>query len=140
MIIGFTRTMGAKFTLTWGPILLFGAVASFLAVGFARHHFSANRPEAFLSIWQRKAENRRMNPLLYVGRHCEFIIRRCFLPYAFLVFAFLNVLPYAFVVTAIGANIVWCIALYSCFTLSRNREVRSSATPVVPPASNPAMI
>ena len=140
MIIGFTRTMGAKFTLTWGPMLLFGAIASFLAVGFARHHFSKDRPEAFLSVWQGKAEKRTTNPLLYVGRHCEFIIRRCFLPYAFLFFALVNVLPYAFVATAIGANIVWCIALYSCFTLSRNRELKTSVRPVVTSGSSPATI
>jgi len=126
MIVGFTRTMGPKFTLTWGPALLFGAVASFLAVGYARQHFSADRPEAFLSIWQGKAEQRKSNPLLYVGRHCEFIIRRCFLPYAFLFFALFNILSFAFVVTAVGANIVWCIALYSCFTLSRRRSSNRS--------------
>jgi len=126
MIVGFTRTMGPEFTLTWGPALLFGAVASFLAVGYARQHFSADRPEAFLSIWQGKAEQRKSNPLLYVGRHCEFIIRRCFLPYAFLFFALFNILPFAFVATAVGANIVWCIALYSCFTLSRRRRSNSS--------------
>lgn len=135
MIVGFTRTMGAKFTLTWGPMLLLGAIASFLAVGFARQHFSKDRPEAFLSVWQGKAEKRKSNPLLYVGRHCEFIIRRCFLPYAFLGFALLNILPYAFVATAIGANIVWCIALYSCFTLSRGKGLKSSALASEPPRS-----
>ena len=131
MAIGFARTIGTRFTLFWGPLLLLGAVASFLATGFARHHFSGKRPEAFLSTWQKKAEKRRANPLLYIGRHCEFIIRRCFLPYAFLAFAVLNILPVAFVMTAIGANIVWCIALYSCFALSRRREPKSAtATPV----------
>ncbi len=122
MAIGFARTIGTRFTLLWGPLLLLGAIASFLATGFARHHFSGNRPEAFLATWQKKAERRRSNPLLYIGRHCEFIIRRCFLPYAFLAFAVLNILPVAFVMTAVGANIVWCIALYSCFALSRRRR------------------
>ena len=134
MAIGFARTIGPRFTLLWGPLLLLGAVASFLATGFARHHFSGKRPEAFLSTWQKKAERRSSNPLLYIGRHCEFIIRRCFLPYAFLAFAILNILPVAFVMTAIGANIVWCIALYSCFALSRRQESRpatASATTTV---------
>jgi phosphatidylglycerophosphate synthase len=135
MAIGFARTIGARFTLLWGPLLLLGAVASFLATGFARHHFSGKRPEAFLATWQKKAERRRSNPLLYIGRHCEFIIRRCFLPYAFLAFAVLNILPVAFVMTAVGANIVWCIALYSCFALSRRRELQS----VTPPATTVAI-
>lgn len=121
MIVGFARTMGTKFAVGWGAMLLFGAVASFLSVGFARHHFSPDRPEAFLAIWQRKAERRKSNPLLFLGRYTEFIIRRCFLPYAFLGFALLNILPVAFVTAAIGSNIVWPIALYSCFTLSSRR-------------------
>jgi phosphatidylglycerophosphate synthase len=124
MIIGFSRSMGTKFALTWGAMLIFGAIASFLSVGFARHHFAAGRPEAFLSIWQGKAERRRSNPLLFLGRYTEFIIRRCFLPYAFLGFALLNILPVAFVWAAIGSNIVWPIALYSCFTLT-SRRVRA---------------
>ena len=100
-------------------------------VGFARHHFSPERPESFLAIWQEKAEKRSSNPLLYVGRNCEFIIRRCFFPYALLVFAIVNVIPAVFVVTAIGANIVWCIALYSCFALSRgDKGLRPVLTPM----------
>jgi len=130
MIIGFSRTTGPRFALFWGPLLFFGAIASFLGVGFARHHFSAERPEAFLSVWQKKADNRRSNPLLYVGRQCEFLIRRCFLPYAFLAFALFNILPVAFVLSAIGANIVWPIALYSCFALSRRRGLQCSGSPV----------
>lgn len=124
MAIGFARTIGPKFTSVWAPLLVIGAIGSFLATGFARHYFSAKRPEAFLSTWQKKAEKRKTNPLLYIGRHCEFIIRRCFLPYAFLVFAALNILPIAFVMTAIGANVVWCIALYSCFALSRREQLK----------------
>ena len=138
MSIGLARTMGKNFALVWGTVLLFGAVASFLVVGFARHHFSPERPESFLAIWQKKAEKRSSNPLLYVGRNCEFIIRRCFFPYALLVFALVNVIPAVFVVTAIGANIVWCIALYSCFALSRDdKGLRPVLTPMhtIPGAS-----
>ena len=131
MSIGLARSMGKTFAVTWGALLLFGSVTSFLAVGFARHHFSPERPESFLAIWQKKAEKRSSNPLLYVGRNCEFIIRRCFFPYALLVFALLNVIPLVFVVTAFGANIVWCIALYSCFALSaRETGSRAPATAV----------
>ena len=68
MSIGLARTMGWNLALVWGTVLLFGAVASFLTVGFARHHFSPERPESFLAIWQKKAEKRSSNPFLYVGR------------------------------------------------------------------------
>jgi hypothetical protein len=65
-------------------MLLFGAIASFLATGWQRHRLAANRPEQLLKIWQAHAESRPSNPFLYFGRHTEFIIRRCFFPYALL--------------------------------------------------------
>ena len=74
---------------------------------------AAGRPEQLLTIWQAQAESRRSNPFLYLGRHTEFIIRRCFLPYAILFFALFNITQVAFILSAVGANIVWLIALYS---------------------------
>ena len=118
MSLGLTRSLGTNAYLAWGAVLGFGAVTSFLTVGFMRHHFAGSHPEKFLTIWQKKAESRQTNPLLYLGRHTEFIIRRCFFPYALLGFALLNITKVAFVATAIGSNVVWMIALYSCITLS----------------------
>ena len=46
---------------------------------------------ASLGIWQSQAERHRSNPFLYLGRHTEFIIRRCFLPYLILFFAVFNI-------------------------------------------------
>ena len=48
-------------------------------------------------MWQKKAERQMSNPLAYIGRHLEFIIRRCFMPYALLAFALLNLFGYPFV-------------------------------------------
>ena len=123
MSLGLARTFGGKFYLEWGAVLGFGAITSFLTVGFLRQHFSAAHPEKFLTIWQKKAESRKTNPMLYVGRNLEFIIRRCFLPYALLAFSLLNLTKFAFVATAIGSNIVWLIALYSSITLSGKQRV-----------------
>ena len=55
---------------------------------------------------------------MYIARQTEFIIRRCFLPYALLAFAVLNIMHVAFIATAIGANLVWIIALYSYRVIS----------------------
>ena len=71
MSIGLARTMGRSFALVWGTVLLFGAVPSFLVVGFAHHHFSPERPDR-LAIWQKKAEKRSSNPFLYVGGSANF--------------------------------------------------------------------
>jgi hypothetical protein len=129
MSLGLARSSGSRVYLAWGVALGVGAITSFLTVGYMRQKFAASHPEKFLSIWQKKAETRRTNPLLYLGRHTEFIIRRCFFPYALLAFALLNITKVAFLATAIGSNLVWMIALYSCITLSgkqRQSTFRSS--------------
>ena len=129
MSLGLARSSGSRVYLAWGVALGVGAITSFLTVGYMRQKFAASHPEKFLSIWQKKAETQRTNPLLYLGRHTEFIIRRCFFPYALLAFALLNITKAAFLATAIGSNLVWMIALYSCITLSgKQRESTFSST------------
>src|SRR5271157_2733571 len=119
MSIGLTRSRGTEAYLVWGGFLFVGAVASFLAVGSARHRFASSHPEKFLDLWQKKADKQKRNPLMYIARQTEFIIRRCFLPYALLAFAVLNIMHVAFIASAIGANLVWIIALYSYRVLSK---------------------
>ena len=104
---------------------------SFFVTGLQRHRLTAGRPEQLLTIWQTQAASRRSNPFLYIGRHTEFIIRRCFLPYALLFFALFNIMQVAFILSAVGANVVWLIALYSHRTFT---AVPSSPL-VSPPAS-----
>lgn len=135
MSLGLTRTFGNRSYLAWGALLGFGAIASFFTVGFMRQHFAGAQPEKFLTIWQKKAESRKTNPLLLLGRHTEFVIRRCFLPYALLGFALLNITKVAFVTTAIGSNLVWLIALYSCIMLSGKQRVSKPGPAVVEQAS-----
>jgi len=118
MAIGFFRSSGQRSYLVWGGLLFLGAVASFLTIGLQRHQLTSGRPEQYLGIWQTQADSRPSNPLLYVGRNFEFVIRRCFLPYALLFFALLNITKVAFILSAIGANVVWPIALYSYRTFA----------------------
>jgi phosphatidylglycerophosphate synthase len=129
MAIGLSRNSGTSTYLAWGGLLLLGAVTSFLVAGLGRHRLATGRPEQYLGIWQAKAESRRSNPVLYIGRHTEFIIRRCFLPYALLFFAVLNLTKVAFVLSAVGANLVWMISLYSyrTFAVPRRSRLRDSA-------------
>src|SRR5208337_80004 len=131
MAIGMVRSFGATY-LVWTGLLIFGAVTSFLVTGAGRHRFAGERPEQYLKIWQAQAESRRSNPILYIGRHTEFIVRRCFLPYAFLFFAAINMMRVAFVLTAVGVNVVWLVSLYSYRTFAVNRapSATSSAVPV----------
>ena len=122
MTIGLLRTAQDGVYLTWGIVLLFGAVMSFLVTGLGRRFLATGRPEQYLGIWQGKAESRRSNPLLYLGRYTEFIIRRCFLPYALLFFAIFDITNVAFFLTAFGANVVWLISLYSYFAFSMSKQ------------------
>jgi phosphatidylglycerophosphate synthase len=131
MTMGLWRSSGSRMYLVWGGLLLFGAMASFLAIGWERHRLAADRPEQLLKIWQAHAESRPSNPFLYVARHIEFIVRRCFFPYALLFFALFNVMNVAFVLSAIGANLVWPIALYSSRAFARTR----GSAPRIPKAS-----
>src|SRR5271167_196751 len=122
MTLGQWRSSGTRTYLVYGGLLFFGALASFLALGWERRRLASGRPEQLLKIWQGHAESRSSNPFLYFGRHLEFIVRRCFFPYALLVFALLNLMNVAFVLSVIGANLVWPIALYSSFAFARPRS------------------
>ena len=128
MSIGLAKSRGTEAYLVWGGFLLWGAVASFLAVGSARHWFASSQPEKFLDLWQKKADKQTRSPLMYLARNTEFIIRRCFLPYALLAFAVLNLTRFFFIGSAVGANMVWMIALYSYHKLSRPSSLAASPT------------
>jgi phosphatidylglycerophosphate synthase len=130
MTIGLLRSSGMRSNLVWGGVLLFGAVASFIVTGLQRHRLTNGRPEQLLGIWQRQADRRLSNPFLYIGRHTEFIIRRCFLPYALLFFALFNITQVAFILAALGANMVWLIALYSHRTFAVGRTSTVASSPV----------
>ncbi len=114
--------LGTRAYLVWGGFLVFGAIASFLTTGLQRHRLTTGRPEQYLGVWQKEADSRSSNPFLFLGRHTEFIIRRCFLPYAFLFFALFNIINWAFVAAAVGANVVWMIALYSYLIFASARR------------------
>jgi len=130
MTIGLVRSSGNRSYLVWGGLLLFGAMMSFLMTGLQRHQMTNGQPEKYLQEWHKKADSRSSNPLLYLGRHTEFIIRRCFLPYAILFFAFCGVMNWFLIGATVGANIVWIVALYSylTFTPSRTTALQSSTS------------
>jgi phosphatidylglycerophosphate synthase len=130
LTIGLVRSSGNRSYLVWGSLLLFGATMSFLMNGLQRHQMTDGQPEQYLQEWHKKADSRSSNPLLYLGRHTEFIIRRCFLPYVILFFALFGVMNWFLIGATVGANIVWIVALYSyiTFTPSRAPALQSSTS------------
>jgi phosphatidylglycerophosphate synthase len=135
MAIGLERSSGNRAFWAWGGALLFGAVLTILIAWFERNRLSGKHPEQFLAVWQKEAESHSSNPLLYLGRQCEFIIRRCFLPYALLAFALLNLTWLALYMSAIGANIAWIISLNSrlAFSVKSRAAKQSSAAQEMKP-------
>ena len=118
MTVGLVRSTGKTSYLTWGGMLLLGAIATFVLASIGRKRLSGQRPEQYLAVWQKKAESQMSNPLAYIGRHLEFIIRRCFLPYALLAFALLNLTWIPICVGAVGATLAWIICAYSLIAFS----------------------
>ena len=116
MTVGLVRSTGKSSYLTWGGMLMFGALATFVAASIGRKRLSGQRPEQYLAVWQKKAESKVSNPLAYIGRHLEFIIRRCFLPYALLGFALLGLTWVPICVGAVGANFAWIISVLVTFS------------------------
>jgi phosphatidylglycerophosphate synthase/choline kinase len=135
MAIGLARSKGDPAYLAWGGALFFGAISTFFIASLSRKGLSGKHPEQFLAVWQRKAESRLSNPLLYVGRYTEFIIRRCFLPYALLVFSMVNLSQMALYMSAVGANLAWVISFYSYVVFSSKSETvaRIDTTPKTKP-------
>ena len=125
--IGLARSTGNRMYLGWGLLLLFGAAATMLLAWIERRRLSGKHPEQFLAVWQKNAERRSSNPLLYLGRHLEFIIRRCFLPYALLGFALLNLNSIALFMAAIGANIAWIVSFTSRLSFSPHTNAEAAS-------------
>jgi phosphatidylglycerophosphate synthase len=118
LTIGLVKSSGNRSCLVWGGLLLFGAIMSFLMTGVQRSQMTGGKPEQYLQEWHKKADSRRSNPLLYLGRNTEFIIRRCFLPCVILFFAIFGILNSFLIGATVGANIVWMVALYSYLTFA----------------------
>ena len=105
----------------WGTALFFGAIATLVTTGLQRRRMAGASPEQYLSRWQAQASKRSSNPFLYLGRHTEFLIRRCCMPYLILAFAVFGATYMAFIGAAVGANIAWPIALYSYISFNPAR-------------------
>ena len=99
---GLNRGASTNLYLAWGAVLAIGMLLSFFVVSWLRRRMAAAQPDKFLALFQSKAETRSSNPLLFLARNTEFIIRRCFFPYALLIAALLNLIKPVFIITAIA--------------------------------------
>ena len=104
-------------TLLWGGVLLFGCPGKLPRCWVATS--AVSQRDVLNSYWASgraiSSEKRSSNPFgcsrgAAFGR---FIVRRCFFPYALVVFALLGIMNVAFLLSVVGANLVWPVALYS---------------------------
>jgi phosphatidylglycerophosphate synthase len=116
--IGLVRSKGQQSLAGWGVAIFAGAFMTFIMAGIGRKRLSANRPEQYLEVWQKNAEKRSAGLLMWMGRHTEFIVRRCFLPYLLLVLAVLNLTQVFIYMAAFGANVAWIVSLRSLVAFS----------------------
>ena len=65
MTVGLVRSMRDKRFLTWGGMLMFGAMATFVAAASDVNELSGQRPEQYLAVWHKKAESKISNPLAF---------------------------------------------------------------------------
>ena len=136
MAIGLAWTLRNENYVILGALFFFGAITTFVISFMQRQRLTNGRPEQLLEIWQKKAESRPSNPLLYIGRRLEFMIRRCFLPYALLFFAALNIIKIAFILSVVGVNVAWPIVLYSYLKFAPQNGSRSLVSAVSPRAED----
>jgi hypothetical protein len=105
-----------------------GAFITFITASIGRRRLSGKNPEQYLAVWQKQAESRSAGLLVNFGRHTEFIVRRCFLPYLILVLAIFHVMPAFLYMAAFGANVAWLISLRSLITFSSGHKKNFNLT------------
>jgi phosphatidylglycerophosphate synthase len=130
IIIGVARTTNDPRIIGCGIAVFAGALLTFVSAGIGRKRMSGARPEQYLQVWQRNAERRSSGLLLRFARQTEFIVRRCFLPYFFLVIAVFNLMHALIYMAAFGANVAWIVSLRSLIDFSRrSRSTAETAAP-----------
>jgi phosphatidylglycerophosphate synthase len=127
--IGMMRSKGEPIFAGWGVAIFTGALLTFIVASIGRRRLSGNRPEQYLQVWQKKAEERSAGLLVRMARHTEFIVRRCFLPYLLLTLAIFNLTELFIYMAAFGANVAWIVSLRSLFAFSaRNNSAAAEAS------------
>ena len=118
ILVGVLRSTGDPTIIGWGIAIFGGALLTFITAGVGRQRLSRSRPEQYLEVWQKNAENRSAGLLLRMARKTEFIVRRCFLPYLLLAISVLNLMPALVYMAAFGANVAWIVSLRSLIAFS----------------------
>ncbi len=113
MAIGQARTSRSAVYPITGVLLLVGTVLSMVTLMYQRKFSTRNRPDTFGSKWQKQMDANAENLIYRFARVHHFLLRRAFLPYAFLFFALINFTQFVVFVSALGANLTWIITLYS---------------------------
>lgn len=112
MTIGLYRQSGSLWLWT-GVLTLFGALASFYAVGRQRKLATdPERPHEYRTRFHRTLEADRGNLLSRLGRRLEFLVRKPAVCHYVLIFTLFGGLKILFLLSALGANLIWILTLH----------------------------
>jgi len=124
MAIGLYRESGVGHHLTVGGFFIFGAIMSFIVQSRQRHRLSSDNPADYPNRMHRKLEENSKNLFHWFSRKAYFVARRAVLPYYMLIFCLLDLRVLFLGWSALGANILWILTLYT------NRLLRPPVPPV----------
>lgn len=111
MTVGLYRQSG-PFWLFAGALLLLGAVASFYVVGKQRQLATdPDRPQEYRPRLQRRLEADSANLISRFARLTEPLVRKPAFCHYLVIFTALGGLKVVFLLTTLGANLVWTLAL-----------------------------
>ncbi len=112
MTVGLYRQSGS-FWLWTGVLTLFGALASFYAVGQQRRLATdPERPHEYRTRLHRTLEADRGSLLSRLGRQLDFLVRKPAFCHYVLIFTLFGGLKILFLLVALSANLVWILTLH----------------------------
>lgn len=124
MTIGLYRQNGPLW-LVLGGLILFGALTSFFVVSRQRKLATdPRRPEEYQIRFYRKLEEDSSNPISRSARLAQFLIKKAVLAHFVFLFSLLGALKLFFLLSTLGANLIWTLGLYFNRLFRTNQETR----------------
>lgn len=122
MAIGLYRETAVAHHLAVGGLFIFGAIFSFIVQSRQRRRLSADNLADYPNRMHRMLEKNSRNLFHWFSRKAYFVARRAVLPYYMLIFCLLDLRVLFLGWSALGANVLWIMTLYS------NRLLRPPAS------------
>lgn len=129
--IGLYRQSGPEWLIV-GGLLLFGAALAFITVSNQRRLATEpDKPHEYQIVFYEALEENSGDPISRNTRQLQFLVKKAVMCHHILVFSALGLLKIHFVLSALGANLVWILGSYLNRFFRSTRRPRGSATTVL---------